>query len=152
MRGVPTPDPALQLMRLIWSVDHEMLSVSKRMETTLGLTIPQRMTLLLVGRHPDILASEIAAWLHLHPGTVSGIVRRLERGGYLRRTGHADDGRRQRLTLTPLGRKANSRRSGTFEGAVRKVLTDTSEGELAAVEKLLTRLASELRVIAQRRP
>ena len=53
------------------------------METRLGLTIPQRMSLLLIGRTPGILASELAEVLHLHRGTVSGIVRRLEAAGYV---------------------------------------------------------------------
>jgi len=34
-------DDVLRFMRLIWAVDHELERVSKRMESRLGLTIPQ---------------------------------------------------------------------------------------------------------------
>ena len=78
-------DDVLRFMRLIWAVDHELERVSKRMESRLGLTIPQRLSLLLIGRSPGILASELAAILHLHRGTLSGVLRRLEKGGYIER-------------------------------------------------------------------
>jgi DNA-binding MarR family transcriptional regulator len=131
-------------MRLILAVDHELQRLSKRMQTTLGLTVPQRMTVLLIGRQPGILASEIAELLHLHQGTMSGIVRRLESAGYVQRIGDEGDARRIRLTLTARGRKANAPRAGTYEGAVRRTLAATSKSELAAAEQLLTRLARAL--------
>ena len=142
---VTARDPVLHLMRLILAVDHELQSLSKRMQTTLGLTVPQRMTLLLIGRQPGILAGEIAVQLHLHPGTMSGIVRRLETAGYVERVGDDRDARRIRLTLTARGRKANASRAGTYEAAVRRVLAATSRTELDTAEQVLTRLARALR-------
>jgi DNA-binding MarR family transcriptional regulator len=131
-------------MRLIWAVDHELHSLSKRMQSTLGLTVPQRMTLLLIGRQPGILASELAALLHLHQGTMSGVVRRLEAAKYVTRVGDAGDARRMRLTLTAKGRKANASRTGTYEAAVRRVLRTTERKEIEAAETLLMRLAQAL--------
>jgi len=141
----PADDPALHVMRLIWAVDHELHSLSKRMHAAIGLTVPQRMTLLVIGRQPGIPASEIAALLHVHPGTMSGIIRRLESGKYVERLGDEADARRMRLSLTERGRRANSRRGGTFEAAVRKTLASTSPTQLASFEDVLTRLARTLR-------
>jgi MarR family transcriptional regulator, organic hydroperoxide resistance regulator len=138
-------DDVLRFMRVIWAVDHELERVSKRMETRLGLTIPQRMSLLLIGRHPGILASELAAQMHLHRGTVSGLVRRLEAAGYVSRTIDPLDGRRAGLTLTVAGRAMNRRRAGTFEDAVRQLLAVAPASDLAAAEQMLARLAAELR-------
>ena len=84
-REIPLDD-VLRFMRLIWAIDHELERVSKRMEARIGLTIPQRLTLLLIGQNPGILASELAEVLHLHRGTLSGILRRLEHAGYIERT------------------------------------------------------------------
>lgn len=132
-------------MRLIWAVDHELQSLSKRMQATIGLTVPQRMTLLLIGRQPGILASELATLLHLHQGTMSGIVQRLESAKYVTRVGDAGDARRMRLTLTARGRKANASRTGTYEAAVRRVLATTAPKEIDGAETLLMRLAQALR-------
>ena len=145
VREIPIDD-VLHFMRLIWAIDHELERVSKRMESRLGLTIPQRMSLLLIGRNPGILASELAAVLHLHRGTLSGVLRRLEAAGYITRTVDASDARRAGLTLTPAGRKVNRRRAGTFEDAVRRVLGATVAADRAAAEQVLARLAGELRV------
>ena len=139
------PDSLLQFMRLIWAVDHELQSLSKRMQATLGLTVPQRMALLLIGRKRGILAGELAEVLHLHPGTISGVVGRLERAGLIVREDDAEDARRIRLALTPAGHGANRRRAGTFEAAVRRVLETTSRPDLATAGKVLTKLAEELR-------
>ena len=145
-REIPLDD-VLRFMRLIWAIDHQMERVSKRMEARLGLTIPQRLSLLLIGRNPGILASELAAVLHLHRGTLSGVVRRLEAAGYVTRTPDAADARRAGLTLTAAGRRVNRRRAGTFEDAVRRVLAATLANERAAAEHVLARLASALQSV-----
>jgi DNA-binding MarR family transcriptional regulator len=146
------PDPAnfdrvLQFMQVMWAVDHQLQSVSKRMVTTLGLTVPQRMTLLLIGRNPHISAGELARMLHLHPGTISGIVRRLEEAMLVARAADAGDARRTKLILTRRGREVNRRRAGTFEDAVRKTLAETSASDVASAERVLRDLAERLRGI-----
>jgi len=141
-------DDVLRFMRLIWAIDHELERVSKRMESRIGLTIPQRLSLLLIGQNPGILASELAAVLHLHRGTLSGIVLRLKTAGYIERTVEPDDGRRVGLTLTQAGKEMNRRRAGTFEDAVRQVLASTPERERSAAEHVLTRLGTELRAVS----
>jgi len=132
-------------MRLIWAADHELQRVSKRMEAALGLTVPQRMALLLIGRRRGVLASELAHLLHLHPGTVSGIIRRLESAGLVVREGDAKDKRRWRLKLTEAGQAANRRRAGTFEAAVQRVFAKVAASDLEGAAVVLTQLASELR-------
>jgi DNA-binding MarR family transcriptional regulator len=140
-------DDVLRFMRLIWAVDHELERVSKRMESTIGLTIPQRLSLLLIGQNAGILASQLASVLHLHRGTLSGIVRRLEGAGYVERMVDPRDSRRAGLTLTAKGRAVNRRRQGTFEDAARRVLADTRPAERSAAEDVLIRLATELRAV-----
>jgi len=145
-REIPLDD-VLRFMRLIWAIDHELERVSKRMERRIGLTIPQRLSLLLIGRNPGVLASELAAVLHLHRGTLSGILRRLEAAGLIERTLDAADARRAGLTLTKAGQTANRRRDGTFEDAARRVLESTRAVDRGAAEHVLARLGAELRAL-----
>lgn len=147
-REIPLDD-VLRFMRLIWAIDHELERVSKRMESRIGLTIPQRMSLLLVGRRPGMLASELAAVLHLHRATMSGIVSRLQAAGYLEGRASAHDGRRVGLTLTSAGRQINKRRAGTFEDAVRTVLASTTSRDRLITERMLLRLGDELRRLTE---
>src|SRR4051812_46353977 len=109
----PDAEGVLRFMRLIWSIDHELERVSKRMETSHGVTVAQRMTLLLIGRNPDASASELAALMHVHAGTMSGILKRLEASGLIARSSYAGDARRHALVLTPKGAVVNRQRRGT---------------------------------------
>lgn len=143
-RSPESADALLVFMRLIWAVDHQLQSVSKRMEASHGMTVPQRMTLLLIGRQPGVLASELAELLHLHPGTISGILSRLEAGGWIARKSDTGDARRRQLTLTAKGERANRRRKGTFQDAVRRALAASSRAEIDAASNVLRRLARAL--------
>lgn len=137
-------DPVLEFIRLMWSVDHELQTVSKRMVSRIGLTAPQRLAVRFVGRNPDVTPGALAALLHLHPGTVTGIVRRLELGGLVVRTRSTEDTRRVHLRLTPRGQAVNRRQKGTVEAAVRRVTAQLTPRQLAAASQLLRRLAAEL--------
>lgn len=137
-------DRVLQFMRLIWAVDHELERCSKRMEATHGLTIGQRMTLLLIGRYPEASATELAALMHVHRGTLSGMLKRLAAAGFIARRGHQGDARRFVLSLTAKGVAANRRRAGTFESAAHDVLRTHAPSEIRAAERVLAGLSARL--------
>ena len=75
----------LDFMRLIWALDHALQKTSKRMRSAIGVTGPQRLVVRIVARFPGIPAGQIAQLLHVHPSTLSGILKRLERQGLVRR-------------------------------------------------------------------
>ena len=75
----------LKFMRVLWGLVHGLDVRSKWMERNLGVTGPQRLVVRMVGRQPGIAASEIAVALDLHPSTLTGILSRLEKRGYLTR-------------------------------------------------------------------
>lgn len=140
-------DQVLTFMGTIWAVDHALERASKQMEVRLGVTAPQRMCLLLIAARPGILASELAAALHLHRGTMSGILRRLEQAGFITRTLDPDDRRRSGLHITTAGTSRIRSRDGTVELAVRKVMAATSVAEREAAERVLLRLQRELNAL-----
>jgi DNA-binding MarR family transcriptional regulator len=144
LRPSAPPDAALEFIRLLWKVDHELHSVSKRMMGQFGLTAPQRLALRFVGREPGIALGALAALLHLDPGTVTGIVQRLESAGLVTRVRSEGDTRRMHLDLTPKGRALNRRRTGTVEGAVRRTLASMTASEADAASRVLRRLAVDL--------
>lgn len=131
-------------MRLMWAVDHELQRVSKRMQGRIGLTAPQRLAVRFIGRQPGITASVLAGLLHLDPGTITGIVKRLEQGGLVARSRSLDDSRLVHLTLTPKGKRLDLRRKGTVEAAVRRTLDVIGRARVEATAKSLRVLAQEL--------
>ena len=139
-------DEVLEFMRLLWAVDHELQSTSKRMELSLGVTGPQRLVVRLVGRFPGITAGRLAGMLHLHPSTLTGILKRLERNGMVKRGSDPRDGRRALLFLTEAGRARDVPSTDTLEAAVQRVLSRMPKARLEGAQEMLTTLAEELGV------
>jgi len=135
--------PILEFMKLLWAVDHGLQSSSKRMEATFGITGPQRLVVRIVGRFPGISAGALADVLHVHPSTLTGILRRLEQRGVLQRRGDPNDGRRALFSLTNRGKKLDTLRTGLVEQAVKRVLARLPS-DVAAAQRILAVLASEL--------
>jgi DNA-binding MarR family transcriptional regulator len=134
----------LEFMRLLWGVDHALNSTSKRMETTLGITGPQRLALRIIGRSPGIAAGVLADILHVHPSTLTGVLQRLEARGAIERQTDPSDRRRATFMLTTRGRELNDARSGTVEAAVRRALNDCADDDVAATRRMLSTLTREL--------
>jgi DNA-binding MarR family transcriptional regulator len=135
-------------LRAIWKLDHDLQRVSKRMEATVGLTGPQRLCLLHIGRQPRITPSELAANLHLDRGTITGILSRLERGKLVARGRNPDDARSVHLTLTAKGRATNRDRRSTVESAVRRAFRRMAIRDVQTAARVLATVSEELHLIA----
>lgn len=88
------------LRRIIRAVDLH----SRYLAHEVGLTWPQLATLRAAERLGDCSIGALARAVHLGQPTLTGIVQRLERAGYVTRSPHAQDGRSVNVTITPAGR------------------------------------------------
>ena len=82
-------------------------AMSIRMRRTLGVTGPQRLVLRLVGHYGQTTPGDLAGLLHVHPSSLTGVLRRLEHAKLIRRVADPGDRRRALLTLTERGRSLN---------------------------------------------
>jgi DNA-binding MarR family transcriptional regulator len=137
------PD-VLRFLELLWAVAHGLERTSKRMNRELGITGPQRLVLRVVGLFPGMSAGELAGVLHVHASTLTGVLRRLDTQGLLRRVAHPDDRRRAVLHLTPRGARANRNRVGTVESAVAEALAGVSSKDREATVRALQRVVQRL--------
>jgi DNA-binding MarR family transcriptional regulator len=137
-------DPVLDFIRLLWSIEHGLQRVSKRMEGDFGITGPQRFVLRVVGRFPGVSPGELADILRLHPSTITGILQRLAARGLLERRRDPADTRRVRLRLKR-GAAAYTRTSrGTVERAVTAALNRAGPNNVRAARRVLSELAEGL--------
>lgn len=141
--------PVLDFMRALWALDHALQSASKRMEKALGVTAPQRLVVRIVGRFPGISAGEVSEILHLHPSTLTGILKRLARRGLVARRADPADARRALLELTAKGREVDRMRAGTAEAAVRAALGRLPPGSTRAARTAAEALAYELQRLGE---
>jgi DNA-binding MarR family transcriptional regulator len=141
-----TLDPTLDFLRLLWGVEHGLQRMSKRMESSLGVTGPQRLVLRVVGRFPDLAAGEVARLVRLHPSTITGILQRLVDRGLLQRQRDEEDNRRVRLRLKPGAEAYTKTTRGTVEQAVALALTRVSRTQRQAARIVLAAIADALHV------
>lgn len=135
----------LGFLSLLWELDHDLRSASKRMAVDLGVTGPQRLVVRILGQHSGLSAGQIAQFLHLHPSTLTGVLERLERSGLVLRTVDASDARRHRFQLTNRGKRADSVHDGTVEASVRRALARLSAKDVEAARRVLRALAAEFK-------
>ena len=141
--GLPVGD-AIDFLRLIWAVDHALQRRSKAMAATLGITGPQRLVIRIIGRFPSIHARQLADILHLHPSSLTAVLKRLEHRDLVRRWPDERDRRRWLLGLTRQGQALNRETAGTIEAAVQRVLQTTTRDSLEGTRAVLSKLAREL--------
>ena len=137
-------DPVLDFMRLLWSIEHGLQRMSKRMENEIGITGPQRLVLRVVGQFPGLSAGELADIVRLHPSTITGVLQRLVARGLLERQRDPADTRRARLRLKPKATVHTRPTRGTVEKAVMEALDCVGSSKVRAARKVLTEIAERL--------
>jgi DNA-binding MarR family transcriptional regulator len=141
---VPPLGDALDFLRILWGLDHSLQAASKRMESTLGVTGPQRMVVRIVGRFPGMSAGRLAEILHIHPSSVTGILKRLDRKGLITRRPDPRDGRRAFLGLTEKGRKIDVGAEGSVEAAIVTALAALDRKTVQNVREALVHISAVL--------
>jgi DNA-binding MarR family transcriptional regulator len=131
-------------MQVLWAVSHGLESTSKRMLATLGLTGPQRLVLRIIGHHGRIAAGPLAEVLHIHPSSLTGVLKRLEHSELIRRESDPLDRRRALFELTRHGMRLNRQREGTIEHAIQTALAKQPKERILATKQLLGAIATEL--------
>ena len=92
-------DVLIAIRRIIQSIDLH----SKRLVKEFGLTGPQLIILREISVSEEITASDISRAISLSQATVTGVLDRLEKRGYIARQRSEKDRRRTLVRITPAG-------------------------------------------------
>jgi DNA-binding MarR family transcriptional regulator len=145
---LPPGSDVLPFLRLLWAIDHGMQKRSKRMAHELGVTGMQRLVIRVLGQYPRLTLSELASMLHLHASTVTGVVQRLQRNGFVVRKIDPADRRRFRVALTAKGRAIDAQGGKTVETAVQTALSVLPPEDVDAATRVLNEIAHQLSALA----
>jgi MarR family transcriptional regulator, organic hydroperoxide resistance regulator len=140
----------LEFLQVVWAVDQRLEQASRRLDRALGITGPQRLVLRLTGRFPGITAGALADVLRVHPSTVTGLLRRLERRGLVARRRDPRDARRSFLGLTQKGQLLNQRAHGSIEDVVERLLERQGDAKVSHTVEVLSAFAAALDATAHR--
>lgn len=102
------------------------------------LTHPQYLVMLALWERAPLSVKELSKLLHLDPGTLSPLLKRLEAVGYVRRRRDGQDQRVLAVTLTPEGRRLRDEAERIPPAIVERLGMDL--GELQELHRSLTRV------------
>jgi len=104
-------DILIALRRITRAIDLH----SKQLERAAGLTVPQLLILNAISREGGLPVSALARRVSLSQGTVTSVLDRLERRGYVTRTRGSADRRVVGISMTGTGREVLSRAPGMLQ-------------------------------------
>ena len=87
----------------LYSASHSMTKVYKPLLNALNLTYPQYLVLLVLWQQDSVTVNTLGERLFLDSGTLTPLLKRLEKNGYLSRKRATEDERRVIIKLTKLG-------------------------------------------------
>jgi DNA-binding MarR family transcriptional regulator len=108
----------------------------------LGLTYPQYLVLLVLWEHGESSVKELGDALMLDSGTLSPLLKRLEKIGYVNRRRAADDERSVLVALTPRGDELRAKAAAV--PATLATASGLSTKDLAALRTTLVALTESL--------
>jgi MarR family transcriptional regulator, organic hydroperoxide resistance regulator len=114
---------------------------SQEVSQEFGITGPQLWALKTIYAEESLSLSELSKKMYLHPSTVTGVVDRLEKKGYVFRDRGQEDRRVVKVQLTPSGKQLVKKAPNPVQGKMIYGLRKMNQGELEkiheAVEKLV---------------
>lgn len=116
-------------------------AVAKLYESRFDLKLPEWRIMAILGRNPNLTASQIVDISQMDKVAISRAVKRLVEMGRLTATDDPDDARRQRLNLSEAGWKIYEQIVPLALGVEEKLLARMSEDERAALQDAITRLS-----------
>lgn len=131
-------DILIGLRKIIRSINLESKDIQKKH----GVSIPQLLCLNYLRNQPEFksTSSAIKSYLNLNASTVSGIVSRLEKKGYLARLPKAGDKRVSYIVITSLGAEAIDKIPPLMHDKLSKKLSQLSASKLQDIQEAVSLL------------
>ncbi|UII24483.1 MarR family transcriptional regulator [Fulvivirga maritima] len=139
---------SLEILINIRKIVRALSIESKIMEKEYGLSIPQFLCLSYLEKSPGYHRSqkELKEQLNLNSSTVTGIINRLEKRGYVARMPKSGDKRITHITLTALGIKLLENAPNVLHDKLSKKLETLSTEEIEMVNKSLEIITNAMQI------
>ena len=139
-----TLPPPISAITLLMETSRLFRGEFRRRAAHLQLTQPQVLALSCLARQPGLTQSVLADKLEVHPVTVTQLIDRLQKAGWVRRETHENDRRAVRLYLTDEADPILAEVWQVAESARRDALRGLSEADQKTFERLLALVKSNL--------
>lgn len=141
-RDVAISEIVQSLRRIFKSIQDYSHEVSDKF----GITGPQLWTLKTVSANGSLSLGELSKRMYLHPSTITGVVDRLEKKGYVSRDRGQEDRRVIKVQLTPKGKKLVKRTPNPVQGKMIYGLKKLKREELNSLYDSVRKLVEIMEV------
>ena len=114
VRNVAIAEIMQSLRRIFKAIQVYFQEISKKF----GITGPQLWALKTISAQGSLSLGELSKKMYLHPSTISGVVDRLEKKGFVIRDRGREDRRVVTVRLTPQGKKIVAKAPNPIQGFI----------------------------------
>ncbi len=120
---------------------------SQEISREFGITGPQLWALKTIAQNEGMSLSELGKGMYLHPSTMTGLIDRLERKGFVLRERGQEDRRTIKIRLTPRGATLAKRCPNPIQGkmihGLRKLKREELNSIFNSMQKLVRMMEAE---------
>ena len=141
------PDASLyhRAMKLVFCMTHSHRRVVEKCISGLGIHHSQHRLLMQLARDGNTPSqTELAKNFDVSPASIAVMLKKLAAAGYIEKSGSAEDGRRNQISITPAGREIVSKSCVYFEDIEEKMFEGVPEEDIGAMMRCLSRMRENL--------
>lgn len=112
----------------------------QRTAEAVGVGVTDLLCLEMISANEPVTAGKLAELVQLTPGAVTGVLDRLERGGFIKRDRDPEDRRRLVLRLDPARQRDMARLFDPLAGALAEITPEMPDADLRRVAGFIARL------------
>jgi DNA-binding MarR family transcriptional regulator len=136
-----TPDIAIsEIMQSLRRIFKAIQDYSLEVSDKFGITAPQLWALKTISKNESLPLGELSKKMYLRPSTITGLIDRLEKRGYVVRDRDQRDRRVVKIRLTPKGKGLVKRGPNPFQGKMIYGLRNLNSGELRSIYDSIRKL------------
>ncbi len=132
-----------QVIKLNFHRAHQLLE-------KIGLHPGQAHLLGVVGHEEGISQNQLAKVLNIKPATVTGMIKKLEKAGFIKRKVDEADQRVMRVYTTEIGKELSLELKSYYNGIKKECFKNFTEDELVIFRRLLMQMKSNLEEITNK--
>jgi MarR family transcriptional regulator, organic hydroperoxide resistance regulator len=133
----------MQSLRRVIKAIHDY---SRDVSGNFGITAPQLWALKTISQKGSLSQGELSEKMYLHPSTITGVVDRLEKKGYVVRDRNPADRRVVKVRLTPKGRALAKKSPNPIQGKMIHGLRTLQKRELNSIHRSVQELVTIMEV------
>ena len=143
-----TRDVAIsEIMQSLRRIIKSLQDYSQTVSSHFGITGPQLWALKTIHKNRSLSLGELSKKMYLHPSTITGVIDRLEKKGFVLRDRGQEDRRIVKVGLTPLGKKLVDKAPNPVQGKMIHGLRKLKKEELneiyGSVQKIVETMEAQ---------